>query len=164
MTKLVEILGKAPTSPEATEILRKYPNLRLQVDEGEADNDEDPVRYLRSDGDGLLIKLSAEGEIVTIFLMSEGKDGFSEFPHQLPGGLTFESTARDALKKLGAPAYSRAPGRVGSYEMGELLRFDWPAHSVHFQFRPGDGGIDLVTIMVARAVPGRSHAQLPGHR
>jgi hypothetical protein len=45
--------------------------------------------------------------------------------------------------------------------VGELLRFDWPDRSVHFLFK-GDGtGLDLVTVMTAKAVPGRTHGARP---
>jgi len=57
--------------------------------------------------------------------------------------------------RMGAPGYSKPPGRIGSFEHGALLRFDRPTHSVHIQFRK-DGGIELVTAMVASAVPGRN--------
>jgi hypothetical protein len=42
--------------------------------------------------------------------------------------------------------------------VGELLRYDYPTHSVHIQFRADHDGIDLVTVMTARQVPGRSVA------
>ena len=148
--KLLETLGKSATSPEAARVLADYPGLRAQVD--------DDVRYLRSERDGLLVKLSGDGEILAIFLMSEGKDGFAQFKGDLPGGFTFQATAPEVLKALGAPAFSQAGGRFGNFDVGQLMRFDRPAHSVHFQFRPDGEGIALVTLMIAAAVPGRSRA------
>lgn len=155
MTKLFQLLGKSATSPEAREILARYPRLRLETEDA-GPGDEDAVRYLRSEADGLLIKLSADGEVRAIFLMGEGKDGFAQFHGELPVGFGFHSTRREVLQALGAPAYSRAGGRFGNYEVGELMRFDWPAHSVHFQFRRDGRGIELVTAMTAAVVPGRS--------
>ena len=157
MSKLFELLGKNAASPEARQVLAKYPDLRSEV-EDVGDESIAPVRYLRSEDDGLLIKCSSEGEIQTIFLMSEGKEGFSQFDGELPGHLTFDSSPEDALRALGPPALYRAAGRVGDIQQGVLMRFDAPNHSVNFQFR-GDGrGVLLVTVMTARAVPGRSHA------
>ena len=157
MTDLFDILGRAMASAEVTKVLARYPALKAELDEtpGEA---PEPVRYLRSERDGLLIKLSADGDVLAIFLMSEGKEGFSQFAGPMPGNLSFESRPADALKTFGAPAYSRPAGKVGSYEHGELLRFDYPHHSVHFQYRKG-GGIDLVTAATAETVPGRSVAR-----
>ena len=155
--KLHEILGKTATSPEATEVLAGYPNLRVHVED--LGPDEEPVRYLSNEADGLRLKLSGDGTIRTIFLMSEGKDGFSQFRGDLPGGLSFASTRADALRTLGAPAYFRASGKVGPYRVGELLRFDRPTHSLHLQFRADGSGIEMVTVMSAEAVPGRSVSQ-----
>lgn len=154
MNALIELLGRNVASPEAKAELARYPALRHEIEELGPDEGELTARYLVSEGDGLRIKVSEEGEIVTIFLMSEGKEGFSQFSGELPAGLTFASTAADTLKALGAPGHSRPPGRVGSFEHGALLRFDRPGYSVHFLFRKQQG-IDLVTAIVASAVPGR---------
>jgi hypothetical protein len=154
MKKLHEILGRTATSPEATEVLGAYPNLKVHVED--LGPDEEPVRYLSNEADGLRLKLSSDGTIRTIFLMSEGKEGFSQYRGELPGGLSFSSTRVEALKTFGAPAYFRASGKLGSFKVGELMRFDRPGHSVHFQFRPDGAGIEMVTLMVAEAVPGRS--------
>jgi len=127
----------------------------MHVEDVAPEQGQEPVRYLTSEPDGIRIRLDSDGRIRTIFLMSEGKDGFHRFQGELPGGLAFDSSRGDALKALGSPALYRAAGRVGTFDLGELLRFDRPSYSVHLQFR-ATGGIDLVTIMVASAVPGRS--------
>lgn len=159
MTELFDILGKHVSSPEATAALARYPKLAPQVEDVEPDDD---VRYLRSRSDGLLVKLSAEGEILAIFLMGEGREGFSQFRGELPANLTFASKPPEVLKALGAPAYNRPPGKVGAFEHGELFRFDRPGHSLHFQFRGDRDGIELITAMAAKSVPGRSVAAQGG--
>ena len=159
MTELFDILGKHVSSPEATAALARYPKLAPQVEDVEPDDD---VRYLRSRSDGLLIKLSADGEILAIFLMGEGREGFSQFRGELPAKLTFASQPPEVLKALGAPAYNRPPGKAGGFAHGELFRFDRPGHSLHFQFRGDRGGIELITAMAARSVPGRSVAPQGG--
>ena len=60
------------------------------------------------------------------------------------------------LRALGAPAFIRPAGKLGSFEHGELMRFDKPHCSVHVQFRSRGAGIELVTAMVPHLVPGRS--------
>ena len=159
MADLIALLGMNVSSPEAKHALARFPELRAEIEDLGAGQGMEPVHYLRSEDDGLLIKCSPDGEIRAIFLMSEGHDGFEEFPGKLPGNLTFESTPADALRAFGEPAFHRPAGRMGGLELGDLLRFDWPDHSVHFQFRADGSGIELVTAMVARSVPGRSHAQ-----
>ena len=151
-TPLIDILGKNVASPEAAKELARYPALRREVDE----EDSPDVRYLRSEKDGLQLKVSEDGEVLGIFLFTEGKEGFSQFAGELPAGLTFASTPGETLKALGAPGHSRPPGKVGSFAHGDLLRFDRPGYSVHFQFRSDRRGIELVTALVARVVPGRN--------
>jgi hypothetical protein len=152
--ELHEILGKGATSAEAAEVLAAYPNLRSFAED--LGPGEEPVRYLANEADGLRLKLAGDGTILTIFLMGEGKDGYTQFRGELPGGLTFGSTRVDALRTFGAPAYFRAAGKLGSFQVGELMRFDRPTHSLHLQFRADGAGIELVTVMSAAAVPGRA--------
>jgi hypothetical protein len=154
-TPLLSLLGKNIAAEEATEILSKYPALRPEEGGRSADG-RTSVSYLRSARDGLLIKVSAEGEVLAIFLMSDGKDGSSEFRGELPGRLNFAAEPQDAIRALGPPASRRAEATYGGHRVGELLRFDWPTHSLHIQFRPDHDGIDLITAMTAREVPGRS--------
>jgi hypothetical protein len=159
MNALLGILGKHVLSEDASRELARFPALhRGSEDVGPHEDGTPAVRYLRSEADGLLIKLSREGEILAIFMMSEGKDGFSQFRGELPGKLSFSSTPGDALKALGAPGYSKPAGKVGSFAHGELLRFDRPGYSVHFQFRGDRKGMELVTAMTAASVPGRAQA------
>src|SRR4051812_11635173 len=155
---LLELLGKKIASPEGAALLARYPALEPDSDEDEPGLGGDTVHYLKSESDGLLIKVSGEGTILTIFLMSEGKDGFSQFRGPLPGELRFTSSRREVVQALGAPAYIRPPGRIGSFLQGELLRFDQAAHSIHFLFKGSGDGIELVTLMVPGLVPGRSSA------
>ena len=161
MKNLLDLVGNNVTSEEARALLARFPDLRSEVEDLGPGSGIAPAHYLRSESDGVLIKCSADGEVNAIFLMSEGKDGFEQFDGPLPGNLTFASGAGDAIRAFGKPAYRREPSRVGSVDVGELLRFDWPDRSVHFLFRSGDGGVDLVTLMTARAVPGRTHGARP---
>lgn len=158
MIPLLDLLGKNVASPEVKRELARFASLRSEIQDLSPYEGAHAVHYLHGEKDGIRIKCSPEGDIGAIFLMSEGKEGFRQFCGELPGDLTFDSTPAEAIEAFGAPAYRRAAGRVGSYEQGELLRFDWPGYSVHLQFRGDGDGIDLVTVMVARSVPGRSHA------
>src|SRR4051812_12710569 len=156
--EMLVILGKNVASPEAVAVLKRYPELEPETQDLAPEEGLAPVHYLRSEADGILIKISDEGEILTILLMSEGKDGFSQFAGPLPGQLGFSSTRADVLKALGAPAFIRPAGKLGSFEHGELMRFDKPGYSLHVQFRSRGAGIELFTMMVPQLVPGRSVA------
>ena len=156
MATLVDLVGRNISEPEVAKRFADYPKLRPEPG-GDA---SDEANYLRSAPDGLLIKLSGAGNILAIFMMSDGKDGCSEFRGELPGKLNFAAEPEDAIRALGAPASRRPEATFGGRRLGELLRFDWPTHSVHIQFRADHDGIDLVTATDARQVPGRSHATM----
>jgi hypothetical protein len=155
---LLDLLGRNIAAPEVAQRLADYPGLRPEEGGASPDDPMEPVSYLRSARDGLLIKLSAAGEILAILMLSDGKDGCSEFRGELPGRLNFAAEPEDAIRALGAPASRRPEATYGGHRLGELLRFDWPTHSLHIQFRADHDGIDLVTATIARLVPGRSRS------
>jgi len=159
MGNLLETLGRNIAEPEVAKRLAEYPGLRPEAGDASAEDGTNAVRYLRSAAEGLLVKLSADGQILALFMMSDGKDGGSEFRGELPGRLNFAAEPEEAIRALGEPSSRRAAATYGGHRLGELLRFDWPTYSVHVQFRPDHDGIDLVTAMTARQVPGRSHGQ-----
>lgn len=158
MTPLLDLLGKNVASDEAKRQLGRFPALRSEIQDLTPYEGAHPVQYLYSERDGLRIKCSPEGEILAIFLMSEGKEGFRQFCGEMPGDLSFDDSPEDAVRAFGDPAYRRPAGKLGTHQQGEFLRFDLPRYSVHVQFRGDGDGIDLVTAMVAQSVPGRSHA------
>jgi hypothetical protein len=149
MTALLDLLGKNIAEPATAKRLAEFPGLK---------HEDGGVRYLRSLADGLLIKLAEDGEILAIFMMSDGKDGGSEFRGELPGRLNFAAEPEDAIRVLGPPTSRRPPATYGGHRLGELLRYDKPAYSLHIQFRADHDGIDIVSAITAREVPGRSRA------
>ena len=157
MSPLIDLLGKNLAAPEVAKRLADYPALRHEDGDASGDERVGTVAYLRSLRDGLLIKLSGDGEILAIFFLSDGKDGGSEFRGELPGRLNFAAEPEDAIRLLGPPALRRPETTYGDHVLGEFLRYDYPAYSLHLQFRADHDGLDLVTAMVARQVPGRSH-------
>ncbi|HET9652446.1 MAG TPA: hypothetical protein VFP36_09650 [Usitatibacter sp.] len=158
MSTVIDLLGRNIAEPEVAKRLADFPGLRPEDGGPSPDERIEPVSYLRSAQDGLLIKISTEGEILAILMLSDGKDGASEFRGELPGRLNFAAEPEDAIRALGAPALRCPAATFGGHRLGELLRFDRPTHSLHIQFRADHDGIDLVTATTARLVPGRSHS------
>ena len=161
MASLIDLLGRNIAEPEVAARLKDYPGLRPEEGDGPEDGAAQSVRYMRSPADGLLMKLSEPGEILALFMLSDGKDGGAEFRGELPGRINFAAEPPDAIRALGPPAMRRQETRYGGHPVGEFLRWDLPTHSIHIQFRPDHDGIDLVTAMTATQVPGRSRAQPP---
>lgn len=149
---LTDLLGQNVANPAVKRRLDEFPGLAPE------DGGSEDVSYLRSVKGGLLVKLSAEGEILALFMLSDGKDGCAEYRGELPGKLNFAAEPEDAIRALGPPALRRPESTYGGHRLGEFLRYDYPAYSLHIQFRADHDGIDLVTAMAARQVPGRSHA------
>jgi len=158
MAPLVALLGQPLQSASVKGWLATLPPTESATvdwsDEGEIH------RFLESKAAGVAIKHSDEGNIQTIFLMSEGKDGFSQYRGELGHALVFSSSPDDVMRALGKPSLHR-PASLGLFNQrtGEIMRHDYSAHSVHFQFRAGGQGIEQVTLMTAAAVPGRERAR-----
>jgi hypothetical protein len=157
MAPLVALLGQPLQSSSVKSWLAGLPSTESTTvdwsDEGESH------RFLESKTAGVAIKHSDEDTIETIFLMSEGKDGFSQYRGDLGHGLAFSSSQEDVIRAFGKPSLHRQAG-LGLFNQrtGEIMRFDYPGHSVHFQFRAEGQGIEQVTLMIASAVPGRTRA------
>jgi hypothetical protein len=157
MAPLIALLGQPLQSSPVKSWLAGLPSVESSTidwsDEGEIH------RFLKSETAGVEIKHSDEGNIETIFLMSEGKDGFAQYRGELGHGLAFSSSPQDVVRALGKPSLHR-PAGLGLFNQrhGEIIRYDYPEHSVAFQFRDDGQGIQHVTLMTAATVPGRARA------
>lgn len=157
MAPLIALLGQPLQSPLVKAWLAGLPSTEPTTidwsDEGEMH------RFLQSKAAGVEIKHSDEGNIETIFLMSDGKDGFAQFRGDLGKGLAFSSSPEDVTRVLGKPSLHRPAGLgVLNRRHGEIMRYDYPEHSVAFQFREEGQGIETVILMIAATVPGRASA------
>src|SRR5438045_3588847 len=120
MGSLLDLLGRNVAEPVVAKRLAAYPGLQPEHGGGVGNDATQAAWYLRSAADGLLIKLSADREILAIFMMSDGKEGFSEFRGELPGRLNFAAEPEDAIRVLGPPALRRAAASYGGHQLGEL--------------------------------------------
>jgi len=154
MAELLDLLGKKVGSGEVSARLRAFKHLRSEPLYPEPD--EEPRRmYLTSKAEGIEIYRTTGGTITTIFLMSEGKDEYSEYRGDLGHGLSFRSTLDEVLRVHGRPAFSRPAGKSRWEDIaGASVRFDTPANCIHFQFRVDGNGIERVTLMSPASLQG----------
>lgn len=154
MQNLVRILGQPVESESVRSSLSGYS--AFVAEEQDLAPDEGMPRdfYLLNVAAGICIEHEATGEITTVFLFSEGHEGYSQYAGDLGNGLSF-SSGQDALRRaLGAPSFYRQEGSIpGLGKYGQILRYDYSTHSVHFQFSVGGTRLELVTLMVPKAVP-----------
>ena len=150
------LLGANINSLEASALHAEFPNLEASVEDLAPDEGLPPYYFLTDQSSGIQIRHSEKGEIEVIFLMSREKDGFSQYSGNLGQGLSFHSSAVEVAQKLGAPAWS-APRRKIEFlgEYGESIRYDFPNHSVHFQFSVSGCGIQMITLATPASTPGR---------
>jgi hypothetical protein len=151
MAPVLALLGQSLQAPPVQSWLASLPDVKAEIldwsDEGEVH------RYLESKPGGVAIKHSDEGKIEAIFLMSEGRDGFSQYRGDLGRGLTFSCSPDELVQTFGEPSLRR-PAAVGLFNQrtGVIMRFDYPEHSIHFQFRADEPGIELITLMTSADV------------
>ena len=137
-TQLVALLGKHVAGAEAHNILVAWPDLHPEQDS-----------YLSSEKGGLSIKHNPDGLVTDVFLMSGGKDGYTQFRGALLPGLSFSSSPNDVRAALGEPSCSGDPGVVaGILSYGAWMRYDYPTYSLHVEFRSDSGsGVNQITLI-----------------
>jgi hypothetical protein len=109
--------------------------------------------YLSVPDIGTSFAAGLDGQIDSVFLHSACHEGHSQYPFQLPEGLSF-SDSRDTVRgRLGEPVATGGPVSFvqGSINCAGWDRFARPTHSIHVQY--ADHGIELVTLMTPEAVP-----------
>lgn len=155
MHTLVQIVGQSVASDSARSALSLYSPLVVEVQDLAPDEGLPKDFYLSNNQAGICIKHEEDGEITTIFLHSEGHEGYSGFQGDLGHGLSFSSSPEAVRNALGSPAFYREGGSIsGLGEYGEVFRYDYPSHSIHLQFAVGSKKLELVTLMAPTAVPG----------
>ena len=156
MQTLVQILGQLVASDSVKSVLSSFSPLVAEVHDLAPDEGLPKDFYLLNPQAGICIKHEESGEISTIFLHSEGHEGYSQFQGGLGHGLNFSSSPDAVRSALGSPSFSREESHVadlGTY--GEILRYDYPSHSIHLQFAVGGKQLEIVTLMTSSVVPGR---------
>ena len=132
---LKRILGRNVRDIEIINAFGQYGiNLKkeLQLSEG------DYRTYLESQLNGICyvftdeaVFLNNEEQIIgqgalyfsSVFLYAEGKDGYSEYPYDLPFGLDFTDSLNSIYTKLGPPHWDRKDGQVVVSERWDIDGF-----------------------------------------
>jgi len=156
LDQLSQLLGKNTKAFEAIVLAREFPSLKASTLDLAPDENVAQEHYLSSESEGIQVRHSDAGTIEVIFLMSEGRHGFSQYRRALGKGLAFAADASSVAQALGEPTI-RKPARVISFigQVGETMRYDYPTHSVHFQFLASGTGVELITLTIASSTPGR---------
>ena len=156
LDELSQLLGKNTKASEAIVFVREFPSLKASTLDLAPDENLAPEHYLSSESEGIQVRHSETGTIEVIFLMGEGKGGFSQYRRTLGKGLSFIANASSVVQALGEPTI-REPARVISFigQVGETMRYDYPTHSLHFEFLASGTGVAQITLTVVSSTPGR---------
>ena len=152
MSQLVGLIGRSVNDHDVRDLLAVLdlvPSVESDLEEGEI-----PRHWLQSERYGFDIELTPEGRITTVFLFVSGDDEHKPFEGALVGGLSKLSDQGEIRKALGTPSMARGAVTVsglGSY--GPADRYDFDAVSFHFEFRPDNKLLRLITAMVADVLP-----------
>jgi hypothetical protein len=120
------------------------------------DEDLPDRQYVSSDDSGVELSIDPQGYVRVVYLHLDGHESKPGYSGSLPCGLHAGITQREARALLGVPQFAQ-PARelalLGRY--GPVDRYDYPEFSVHLQYSEAAVRLELVTLMVPSAVPGR---------
>jgi hypothetical protein len=103
--------------------------------------------YLNAKDAGISFALTRDRKVKTVFLYSQGFEGFSAYGGALPCGLSFASSRADVLAAVGDPVMSGEKGGIGLMAIEfSFDRFEDGKNYMKFQYLPGDKGVHLCVI------------------
>lgn len=148
----LELLGESLDGPRVAALVAESGE-RAEVSESP---EGEPYLGLRRAG--LALTADGTGIVTTVHLFSEGRDGFSAYRGELPGGLTMGDGRSAVRARLGPPSL-RGWRRVLPFGASRPWdRYDQPDHSWHFEYSASGETIALATLMSAPVTPGREPA------
>lgn len=85
----------------------------------------------------------------TIFLYSDGYEGYREFKHQIENDISFNTPRKKIREMLGTPTISNdSPKKSDLGDIPMWDRYEFQNHSVHFQYgMEDDSHIEMISIM-----------------
>ncbi|WP_432263428.1 hypothetical protein [Cupriavidus sp. TMH.W2] len=121
---------------------------RVEVDLS-ANSVEDVQLYVEAKSLGFQARCNAGGEVQTIILKACGEIGFGRYPWLLADGIDI-SASLEAVEAVFGLQHSRRESGVKPVlgHVGIAIRYDFPAHSIHFEFDPATRRLRMVTISV----------------
>lgn len=147
LSAIVKLLGRRPDNSDAATTLSGFKALVVSQLDLPANGSDLKEVFIRDRSAGFEARLAASGEIVDVFLLREGYQGFAGFPYSLVGELGLEASKSDIEAEFGTPDWSRPPRRIPLLgERGETLRYERDAYMLIFQFSAADGRLDQVTV------------------
>lgn len=107
--------------------------------------------FLRS---GISLLFDLDSRLKAIHLYSSGRDEYSEYVGNVPGGLTFRDRKEEVIRKLGNPTRSGGGEKtLLADRIAEWVRYDYTNYSLHAEFSEPRGTVSLVTVISPEAVP-----------
>jgi hypothetical protein len=143
---LLGLLGEVPESEKARPILSHFPSLHTTVSGFSSGTAVLTETFLSCRDYGFEARLASTGEIITIYLMGAGNEGFAEFPYPLVDGLRF-GARRDAVEsKWGRPHWYRSSAEIRGIlgHAGDTIRYDLKDCTLYFQFNERNGQLQQV--------------------
>jgi hypothetical protein len=103
--------------------------------------------YLNARKSGLSFALDKKNRILAIFLYREGYENYSQFPDEIPGGFSFNTTRQEIRDKLGEPAMTAEPGGEGIMAIEFAFdRYESADYYLRFQYCRNATGLQLITL------------------
>lgn len=135
LEKYIFIFGKTLNHPAVASQIR---SMRLVED----DYPSDDTRWFENLSMGLAFLFDGE-QLDTVFLFSEGRDGFRQYGGNLVCDLTFSSSKEEVRKSLGPPNAFRD---TETPEDGGFDKYVYPTHTAHFCYKKSLWQIELLTL------------------
>jgi hypothetical protein len=155
LTTLMGLLGQTPESEKARPVLNHFPSLHTTVSGFSSGAAVLTETFLSCRDYGFEARLASTGEIITVYLMGAGNEGFAEFPYPLAEGLRFGSRKEAVEAKFGEPHWCRSTTEtpIVFNRVGDTIRYDLKDCTLYFQFSQRNGLLQQVAAESIMSLP-----------
>ena len=152
-TEIITILGRDINGNDVRDFLTAI------QEAPEVTPDEEMGRtYYTFPQSGLALEVDDADEVTTVFLYSEGYEGYRQFRGVMPRSLSWGDSREAVRGRLGQPSLS-GDGGEALFSLGissPFDRYDYHDYSLHVRYADDAGAIQLLTLMTPQATPGRA--------